>query len=144
MAVEKGTNSFCTVAEADAWFADRLGADRWTAASAGTKGAALVTAWRDLATCGRYAFPSAIADAMISGQCEQALFLVAYNADAEVRAAVREMGVAEAALVGETYAPTARGIIIAPRAHYALAGYQVQGGSAGAATIVIVRSEPEE
>lgn len=44
MALVKGTNSYVTVAEADAYFGDRLNAAAWTAASAGDKEKALVTA----------------------------------------------------------------------------------------------------
>jgi hypothetical protein len=147
MAVDKGVNSFCTVAEADTWFADRLGATAWTGATETEKSAALVTAWRDLTTCGRYVFPIGIASitmAMVSGQCEQALFLLAHNADAETRAAVREMGIASAGIVGESYHPADHGIIIAPRAHRAVEAYRAAAGSPAAAKLVIIREEPDE
>ena len=44
MALNKGTNSHATVAEGDAYFADRLDADEWTSATEEMKGQALVTA----------------------------------------------------------------------------------------------------
>jgi hypothetical protein len=44
MALVKGTNSYVTVEEADAYFADRLDAAAWTAADATQKAQALVTA----------------------------------------------------------------------------------------------------
>jgi hypothetical protein len=44
MALTKGTNSYATVAEADAYFADRLDVAAWTAADATSKAQALVTA----------------------------------------------------------------------------------------------------
>jgi len=44
MALSKGVNSYATVAEADAYFADRLDASAWVAADATTKAKALVTA----------------------------------------------------------------------------------------------------
>jgi hypothetical protein len=44
MALVKGTNSLATVAEADAYFADRLDAAAWTSASDTLKSQALVTA----------------------------------------------------------------------------------------------------
>jgi hypothetical protein len=44
MALVKGVNSYATVAEADAYFGDRLDADAWTAASDERKAQALVTA----------------------------------------------------------------------------------------------------
>jgi hypothetical protein len=43
MALVKGTNSYVTVAEADAYFADRLDVTAWTAADATLKAQALVT-----------------------------------------------------------------------------------------------------
>jgi hypothetical protein len=44
MALVKGTNSYCTVAEADTYFADRLDVAAWTTADATSKAQALVTA----------------------------------------------------------------------------------------------------
>jgi hypothetical protein len=44
MALEKGVNSYVTVAEADAYFADRLEADVWSGSSAAVKAQALITA----------------------------------------------------------------------------------------------------
>jgi hypothetical protein len=46
MALVKGTNSYVTVAEADAYFDDRLNAAAWTSADESTKSKALVTATR--------------------------------------------------------------------------------------------------
>lgn len=44
MALSKGINSYATVAEADAFFEDRLDVAAWTSADATQKGQALVTA----------------------------------------------------------------------------------------------------
>lgn len=44
MALVKGTNSYATVAEATAYFEDRLDVEVWTAASADRKAQALITA----------------------------------------------------------------------------------------------------
>lgn len=44
MALVKGTNSYATVVEADAYFADRLDVTAWTAADATQKAQSLVTA----------------------------------------------------------------------------------------------------
>lgn len=44
MALVKGTNSYVTVEEADAYFADRLDVAAWVSAEASTKAQALVTA----------------------------------------------------------------------------------------------------
>lgn len=44
MALAKNVNSYATVIEADAYFADRLDADAWTSADATAKAKALVTA----------------------------------------------------------------------------------------------------
>lgn len=48
MALSKGVNSYVTVAEADAYFADRLDVAAWTAADDIAKGQALVTATNTL------------------------------------------------------------------------------------------------
>jgi hypothetical protein len=48
MALVKGTNSYATVEEADAYFADRLDVASWTAATPENKAKALVTASRSL------------------------------------------------------------------------------------------------
>ncbi len=48
MALAKNVNSYVTVAEADAYFADRLDASAWVAANANTKAKALVTATSNL------------------------------------------------------------------------------------------------
>jgi hypothetical protein len=49
MALAKGTNSYATVAEADAYFADRIDVAAWLAASPEQKAQALITAskWLD-------------------------------------------------------------------------------------------------
>lgn len=44
MALEKGSNSYVTLAEAESYFADRLDAAAWTSASVTQKSQALVTA----------------------------------------------------------------------------------------------------
>ena len=48
MALEKDVNSYTTVAEADAYFADRLGSEKWTAADNTKKERALITGSRAL------------------------------------------------------------------------------------------------
>lgn len=44
MALTKGTNAYVTVAEADAYFGDRLDSAKWTAATNPTKSQALISA----------------------------------------------------------------------------------------------------
>ena len=48
MALTKGTNSYCTLAEADAYLLDRLYSDAWVTANDSVKEQALVTATRVL------------------------------------------------------------------------------------------------
>jgi hypothetical protein len=48
MALVKGTNSYATVEEADAYFSDRIDVAAWTSASSAQKAQALVTATRML------------------------------------------------------------------------------------------------
>ncbi len=103
MALAKNVNSYVTVAEADAYFADRLDADAWTSAEATTKAKALVTAtgqldqmsWVGVAVSEtqKLAFPrsgeyydpklgmrialSGIPDRLVVAVCELAMHLVA-------------------------------------------------------------------
>ena len=68
------TYGWVTEAEADTYFATRLGASTYWASGA-EKAAALTTAYNNLVDCGKFSFPSTATDKMKRGQYEQALFL---------------------------------------------------------------------
>jgi len=97
---------FLTVAEADTYFATRLGASEFWA-SGTEKEAALGTAERQIVATDRWTF-----DAPASGEdyddeikyavCEQALFLLV-DTDSFERTALQTQGVVEAGIVAEKY-----------------------------------------
>ncbi len=123
------SNSYITVAEADAYFAGRLHASAWETASTGDKEKALVTAcraiegsrlnvnrrvvgdllspvvitqalgfprYRDIDATGAYIIPEAVKRA----QCEEALALLAFGAEAQKRAALQAGGVSSFSVDG--------------------------------------------
>lgn len=112
-----------TVAQADTYFATRLGASTyWTSGAA--KAAALQTAENLLSA--RYSLSATADTAQIRAVCEQALFLLA-NPDWEQRAALRAQGVASAGVVKESYLAGAEVLPIAPLAAAALTGRESGG-----------------
>ena len=95
-------NDWITIAQADAYFAGRLGADRhWTDLT--DKAAALRTAQRQLMAAGRYRLPDLPDEAMALAVCEQALFLLLQGEGLDRRLGLQAQGVTAAALVGETW-----------------------------------------
>jgi hypothetical protein len=101
----KGTNSFCTLAEAEAYLTSRFGAsEHWKEGV--DKVAALITAYNYLKGSGIFNFPDAVADittAMIQAQCEMALFLIQHLSDMDARKGLQAQGVSAAGIVKETY-----------------------------------------
>jgi len=94
MAVTVGVDTWVTVAEADAYFARRVGATAWAALSSADKEALLVTAFNWLL------YDSALAlsegsdhPAIRHAQMEAAWFLLNYREDYERRQALRASGV---------------------------------------------------
>jgi len=106
MALVVGANSWLSVADADAYFVERLGAaETWNdALVAATKEAALITAYRQLMADDRFAFPVTIMAAMKNGQCEYALFLLQNVGDTDARMGIRAQGVISAGVAKEGYA----------------------------------------
>lgn len=120
-----------TLEEANTYFATRLGADAWTAASDETKTKALTTGQVDLTACPDFTFDSEAEPVELQKQavCEQALFLLA-NPDAEARLALQAQGVRQAGIIGEVYSGAALAVVISLRAR-ALLGF---GGFAASGT----------
>lgn len=101
MALQVGTNSWVSQAEADAYLADRLGADAWTGATSQKKDQALVTAWRDLTSHPHYALSKTTATQdMKDAQCEQALFRLQNESEIDKRMALAAQGVTRIQLIG--------------------------------------------
>jgi hypothetical protein len=95
MAVTIGTNSWVTIAEADAYFNSRAGASMWPqlpevpeVAGSDSKETFLVTAFYWLLDYSGLNLSAALTlPAVKRAQCEAALFLIQYRADYEVREA---------------------------------------------------------
>jgi len=148
-------NSYVTLTEAEAYFADRLRVDAWTSASAADKEKALLTAcrhlerhryWdgggpaftdphqrlafprkRDTNAAGDYIIPQPVKDA----QCEEALALLGRGAEQERRRALQAAGVTSFSVEGlsESYAPGLVGQVLeSAEARSLLAPYICKGG----------------
>jgi len=123
-----------TEAEADIYFATRVGA-RVFWASGAEKAAALTMAYNDLTLCDEFLFDDVASgedppDVYIEAQCEQALFLLQEQAAMDRRTAIQAQGVVAAGVVKETYGPGMRAgikVIIAPRARGILRDYRKYG-----------------
>ena len=103
MTLVVGTNTWITEAEADTYFASRLGASEYWLSGA-SKEAALVTAYRQL-NASYYAFPTAIAGItanMKYAQCEQALFLLS-DTGVDARMNLQAQNVKSAGIIKESY-----------------------------------------
>lgn len=129
----ESSNSYVTLAEAEAYFAERLHSDAWAGASESDKEKALLTAcrrlerlryWdgnqpaltdprqaltfprtRDVDADGSYIIPQPVKDA----QCEEALALLSRGAEQERRRSLQAAGVTSFSVEGlsESYAPGA-------------------------------------
>ena len=104
MAITIGTDSWVTLAEADTYFSERIGASAyWTATLTEVdKEAALKTSYRQINSLS-YSFPTIISDSMKFAQCEQALMLAAFADEMFRRASLQAQGVQVAGVVKETY-----------------------------------------
>jgi uncharacterized protein YcfJ len=120
--------AYITVAEADTYFATRLGAGAYWSDStdAAVKLAALQTA--ENALLAEYALEDT--DTCKNAICEQALFLLRDPAGVEARAALRAQGVTAAGVVGESYSH-GDGQAICPYARRVLVGLLIGGAQTG-------------
>ena len=148
-------NSYVTLAEAEAHFAERLHADAWGSAPDADKEKALLTACRrleqprywdgnrpaftdprqrlcfprviDTDAAGTFIIPQAVKEA----QCEEALALLSRGAEHERRRALQASGVKSFAVDGlsESYESGAdRQVLLSAEARSLLAGYVSKGG----------------
>lgn len=108
-----GTNTWATMAEAEAYFRTRLGSSAFWNYTA-EKAAAIVTAYKYLVNSGIYDFPDEIDQVMKDAQCEMALFLLQHISDMDARKGLQAQGVTQAQIVGETYNADAAGTAAIP------------------------------
>jgi len=153
------SNSYLTVAEADAYFGDRLHSEAWTAASAENKSAALVTACRSIEahrlkvrreadptfqdpiapmTSGqalgfpRYGDDGAVPVPVWQAQCEEAVSLLSAGADGEQRSNLQAAGVTSFSTIGlsETFGKrAATSSLLSARARKLLAPFVSRTGT---------------
>lgn len=148
MTLTVGTNSYCTLEEAEAYMAAGPSQAAWTAADSAAREAALQAAFRTLErlryagavsqptqpaqwprrgaydATGRECAPTRIPAFMLAAQCEEALALLTLAADAgaPTRAALQAQGVAEIAVgdLREQYGPRPRPAGLTSPQSYAL------------------------
>lgn len=121
------TDGWASIMAADIYFGFRLNAQAlWAALNTSTKGAALLTAQRDLEFSTEFVFTDEDKEtpstAMQYAVCEQALFRL-QDPDSDIRAGLRAQGVIEADLVGEVYTKGRGTKAIAPIAREMLAAF---------------------
>jgi len=95
-------NSWVTMAEANIYFGERIGADKYWVTGT-NKEQALITAYRQLINTDGYSFPDTPTINMKYAQCEQALFLLAFSDEIFRRGSLQAQGVVEAGIVKEKY-----------------------------------------
>jgi len=104
------TETYCTLAEAEEYFATRYGAStHWTGTDE-VKEAALQTAYWRLRTFPGFSLPDTPSDNLKRAQCEEALFVMQQGAALDARAGLMAQGVRSSGIVGESYAAGADGI----------------------------------
>lgn len=98
-----GTNSWISLAEANDYFATRVGSSLWNESNPIEKAQALVSAFNQLSGCGLFDIPSEITSNLKNAQCEMALFILKYQEDIDARKGLQAQGVSSAGIVQETY-----------------------------------------
>jgi len=139
------TNSWVTINEADTYFSERIGASAYWVSGA-AKEAALITAFRQLNNAKGYSFPAAASDNMKYGQCEQALFLLAFADEMFRRQSLQAQGVTDAGIVKEKYMQM-KDMPICIQAKGFLRSYELTENKEGAGAIYagdLTRDENEE
>lgn len=93
-AVVVGTNSWVTVAEADAYFDEKYGCAAWAGLAANTKAQLLISGYRWIMAQSFFTIsPAATSAAVKQAQCEAAWFLYLNNTNLEKRRALYATGV---------------------------------------------------
>jgi hypothetical protein len=92
MALVVGTNSWVTVAEADAYLAEKFGADAWTSLANSIKEQCLITAYRWINSLSQYLI-SSVTDPLKYAQIELAWYIYNYYDSHQEREALFAQGV---------------------------------------------------
>ena len=105
MSIVVGTNSWATEAEANTYFAERLGASGFWVESATDNPLALITAYREIVGSGRWSVSASTtaSDALKQAQYEHALYLLVHEPDRAIREGLQTQLVVEAGVVKEKY-----------------------------------------
>lgn len=141
MDLSVGVDTLVSLEDADAYMAQRVGADAWTSADPATRAAALATASRQINAAWRYRggntapdrlqFPrpgeTAVPAAVAAAACEQALWLL--QQQGSPRAVLQAQGVTSINVggVSESYDLTRVGRLC-PEAERLLRPYRIAGG----------------
>jgi len=112
-----------TLEEAETYFETRYNSTAWDSA-ASSQTAALQTAYNQLIDCGRFSTPTTpdTPGKMKRAQCEQALFIIQHQEDADSRMGLQAQGVTSAGIVQESY-EIIGGIPVSPYAVKALSAW---------------------
>jgi len=102
MSLTISTNTWVMMAEANTYFSERIGAEKYWLTGT-NKEQALITAYRQLKNTEGYLFPDTPTVNMKYAQCEQALFLLAFSDEIFRRGSLQAQGVVEAGIVKEKY-----------------------------------------
>jgi len=130
------TYGWVTLAEADAYFALRIGSSPWQTSGADQEGA-LTLAYNMINAA--FTIPSAITDVIKMMQYEQALFLLYHEGGMDRRMGLRAQGVVVAGIVKERYLEKPPTLPICPMAKTLGAAY----GPKAAYLVEIDRDEEE-
>ena len=89
-----GTNSWITLAEADAYLANKFGADNWAAAVQSSREQAIITAFWRIYGSSEYTIAKSSTDENVkNAQAETAYFILTYSGELSKRAALQSAGV---------------------------------------------------
>lgn len=96
MAIDVGTNSWVTLAEAETYFSDHIGSTPWDALTDSNKSKYLITAYRWIYYDSAFPVPASSSETAVkNAQCEAALFLINYYTGHNKREALIAGGVKE-------------------------------------------------
>lgn len=94
MAIEVGTNSWISLADANTYFSSHIGSGPWDALSNTDKEKYLITSYRWIYYDSAFTVPASSSEAAVKyGQCEAALYLITYYTDMQKHEAMIAGGV---------------------------------------------------
>ena len=124
------SNTWISLECANEFMSARFGAgEHWDDLSDTEKSAALITAFKQIKNSGLFSFPAAATPDIRDAQCEQALFIVQHQKDADQRLGLQAQGVTSAGIVKEQYKDGRADIAISPIVLRYLDCYRTQGSA---------------